>query len=1614
MKKKSTLLFFALFLYLFSYAQQITTDNAQQPNTLIQNLVGSDCITVDNIASPINGQSNAIVSYGTFYKDNSNFPLQSGLILSTGRVNSAGNTVISEDLNEGQIDWGTDPDLLDVVGIDQTLNATTIEFDFSSPNNFIAFNYLFASDEYQQEYPCNFKDVFAILIKEVGSSDSYVNIAVVPETTTEVSTNSIHPNITGFCEAENETYFEGYNVGDTNFNGRTAVLTARADIIANTNYHIKFIIADHIDQRFDSAVFIEAEGFGNSIDLGPDQSICGSDLTLEADINNPAATYTWFLNENPIVGETNSSLDVNVSGTYDLEISLPTSSGTCTLSDSVEIEIIPFQDAAPIDTWLVCNPFESDGTFTFDFTEKNDEIYANLPSTNYNISYHLNLEDAENNSNAIVGPYVNTERLETIYVRIESLSGDCLQIGLFDLIVSDSPDSLEYTIDVCNGELVEQVFASLNYLSNVVSNFDLNTTVYFYLTEADALNSENELSEFPNLESEPDLFYAKIESEAYICPSIVPIHLDYIPQTDLGIDRYIFDLCIDPNYSEEENGQTYDYDSLVIDHNLDFVLETFENDYPGAYAIIEQLIGSGNPRMHATSSNQFSIAVAIRYIDENCPARIPMEIHKNLLFNIFGRGVIIQECDDPSNDGLIDVLLSELIEELKSGYNQIDLVLYETESDRDNQINPLNPNTVLTLAHEAVLYAQSSNNGCTYNFTVTHFINSVINIPPTTLDFCGNLDPVTNLTSIATPALKTTYLNNANIVGSVNFYLSYEDALNETNEITDTFEVNGNQQTFYLRVVNQFAENNCPSITTLELNITSATEASDPQPLIICDDDQDGFSTINLEAVIPELANGATDLDFSFYETYDDAVANTNPISNPNQYNTASIAIFIRAQVQGTDCFSIFNYNIQVYANPQLLPIADYIYCTPDVNADPEILLETQDFSIINGQTDMQVLYFETENDAIDRINAIDKDVAYLPVTNPQTIFVRLENALGNSCYKIAPMQIEVRQAPIYTVPTDVFECDVNSTGFVTTDLSEKILEIHQGSPTELNTTFHLTPLNAEMGSNALPLNYTSIANPQLIYARILNINSGCYAIETFSINTLALPDVQYGKSLTACANNNDFALEWNLTQIELEVLEGRQYNIGFTYFESENDLLSNSNPISNPEAYTNITAPQTVYVRINNATTGCFDYVPFELIINSPPEINPISTYALCANPENSVDLNEITSLLVDNTYNLALQYFSNENDAQSNTNPLSLNHIYTNTAEILYVRLEYTTTHCYAIHPIQLEIYPLPIAYTPNALETCDDDTDGYALFQLDQQNSDILGNQNPDDYTLNYYTTAEDAIAHTNAINTSYNAYNGQIIYVRLEHNSTGCFATTQFAVTVNPIPFAAITDQVLCINDGPLVVSADTNIATDTYLWSTGASASEIEITEVGTYTVTITNALGCQNSSTFNVTVSETAEIDVVETVDFSDPNNITLSVHGIGNYLYQLNDGPFQSASVFYNVPIGLNTLTVRDLNGCGNLSYEVVVIDTPKHMTPNNDGDFDTWHITGVETLPGTVISIYDRTGKLLTQLRHDSPGWDGRYNNSNMPAGDYWFVANVIQNGEQFQVKGHFALRR
>ena len=191
-------------------------------------------------------------------------------------------------------------------------------------------------------------------------------------------------------------------------------------------------------------------------------------------------------------------------------------------------------------------------------------------------------------------------------------------------------------------------------------------------------------------------------------------------------------------------------------------------------------------------------------------------------------------------------------------------------------------------------------------------------------------------------------------------------------------------------------------------------------------------------------------------------------------------------------------------------------------------------------------------------------------------------------------------------------------------------------------------------------------------------------------------------------------------------------------------------------------------------------------------------------------------------------------------------------------------------------------------------------------------------------------------------------------------------------------------------------------------------SEIEITETGVYSITVTTPNGCVASSEFDVIISEPANIEVVETVDFSDPNNITITVTGVGDYLFQLDDMEPQTSGIFENVNLGYHTLTIIDQNGCFSVTKEVLVIDAPKFMTPNNDGNFDTWHIVGVETLPGTIVNIFDRYGKLLKQLNHISPGWNGTYNGNQMPSSDYWWTTEVKKGEVEFTATGHFSLRR
>jgi gliding motility-associated-like protein len=145
-------------------------------------------------------------------------------------------------------------------------------------------------------------------------------------------------------------------------------------------------------------------------------------------------------------------------------------------------------------------------------------------------------------------------------------------------------------------------------------------------------------------------------------------------------------------------------------------------------------------------------------------------------------------------------------------------------------------------------------------------------------------------------------------------------------------------------------------------------------------------------------------------------------------------------------------------------------------------------------------------------------------------------------------------------------------------------------------------------------------------------------------------------------------------------------------------------------------------------------------------------------------------------------------------------------------------------------------------------------------------------------------------------------------------------------------------------------------------------------------------------------------------------NQIVTVIDPVGaNYMYQIDSGPFQTSPLFENVASGPHSITVKDINGCSELiDNNVLVIGYPKYFTPNGDNYNDIWNIPTLSDQLNARIYIFDRYGKLLKDISPKDPGWDGTYIGQPMPADDYWFTVDYVEQNIVKKYKSHFSLKR
>lgn len=443
---------FTLFIFSFtvSFSQNITVNETFTPQQLIENiLVNSGCVSVSNFSASGGNFGTGELSYGYFNSNGSGFPFSEGIILSTGKLNSAvgPNSNFSDD-GTG-IGWTGDNDLNLALGLSNTFNASVLEFDFIPNANNISFEYIFSSEQYllnPSSGQCNFTDGFAFLLKE-ASATTYQNLALIPGTSTPVRVNTVRGSGT-ICPPANETYFDAFNTGSypTSYDGQTKILTAQSVVTPGTLYHIKLVIADEGNARFDSGIFLRAGSFISEKDLGTDRLIAtgnplcnGDNLTLNA-TQAGATNYQWYQDGNP-VGTNSPTYNVTTAGTYDVEISINTS---CTLTGSIAIEYAPNLVVLD-DEFEVCDT-DMDGKASFDLATIQTEIFSSLPT-----GYTIGLFDTTTSTTPLPSNYTNTTPFEQIiYARITNIP-NCygnipitLNVNVFSEIITDE------TIGICN------------------------------------------------------------------------------------------------------------------------------------------------------------------------------------------------------------------------------------------------------------------------------------------------------------------------------------------------------------------------------------------------------------------------------------------------------------------------------------------------------------------------------------------------------------------------------------------------------------------------------------------------------------------------------------------------------------------------------------------------------------------------------------------------------------------------------------------------------------------------------------------------------------------------------------------------------------------------------------------------------------------------------------------------------------------------------------------------------------------------------------------------------------------------------------------------------------
>jgi hypothetical protein len=161
-----------------------------------------------------------------------------------------------------------------------------------------------------------------------------------------------------------------------------------------------------------------------------------------------------------------------------------------------------------------------------------------------------------------------------------------------------------------------------------------------------------------------------------------------------------------------------------------------------------------------------------------------------------------------------------------------------------------------------------------------------------------------------------------------------------------------------------------------------------------------------------------------------------------------------------------------------------------------------------------------------------------------------------------------------------------------------------------------------------------------------------------------------------------------------------------------------------------------------------------------------------------------------------------------------------------------------------------------------------------------------------------------------------------------NIFGCDSIVTLNLTIASAAITANGNTTFCQNQNVVLQSSSTT----GNLWSNGATSPTITVTTAGSYSVTITNALGCvTTSNTINVVVNPAPNVSAGPDQTFCVGTVTSLS--GSGAQTYTWNNGIVNNQTFAPNTNLNC-IVTGTDANGCTAADAMFITVNQPSYYT--------------------------------------------------------------------------------